>query len=102
MVQGKLFETTIDTSLFEEFWKKYPRKVAKKKALKAWDKINPDRKLLDKMLSSIEIAKKSRAWIEGFIPHPATYLNGERWEDEIDESEIINESGQQNLQEVFN
>jgi len=22
-------------------------------------------------------------WIKGFIPYPTTYLNGDRWEDEL-------------------
>lgn len=72
--------------LFAEFWSAYPRKVAKAEAEKAWKKLNPDEDLLLTMLNAIEAAKKSREWLdEGgkFIPHPTTWLNQRRWEDEL-------------------
>ena len=38
------------------------------------------------MLTAIEAQKGSAQWQENggqFIPHPATWLNGHRWEDEV-------------------
>jgi hypothetical protein len=38
------------------------------------------------MIDVIEAGKKSEDWIKSdgqFIPYPATWLNGKRWEDEI-------------------
>lgn len=73
---------------FEIFYKEYPRKVGKRKSKETFNKINPNQQLLDKMLKSIEHVKKSDDWQKEngkYIPHPATWLNQERWEDEINE-----------------
>jgi len=77
---------------FDTFWEVYPRKVAKANARKAWDKLKPDDELLDKILIALEKQKKSKAWTRDggqYIPHPATWLNGHRWEDEIEEGNNI-------------
>jgi hypothetical protein len=69
---------------FDIFWKEYPRKVDKAKALKAFEKLKPDEELLGVMLQAIIAAKASDVWRETrFIPHPTTWLNGKRWEDEL-------------------
>jgi hypothetical protein len=55
-------------------------------AEKIWAKIHPDEQLLEKILSTIERAKKSESWIKDagqFIPYPATWLNAKGWEDEV-------------------
>ena len=70
---------------FDEFWPLYPRKVAKKAARKAWDKLKPDQELFDKIKEDIEQRIAFGLWTTDkfdFIPHAATYLNGERYEDE--------------------
>jgi len=64
---------------FDDFWAAYPKKVDKKKALIAWNKNKPN---IDEVLTAIEWQVKTKGWIEGFIPNPTTYLNGERWKDE--------------------
>lgn len=71
--------------LFEEvFWPAWPHKTSKKDALKAFLKIRPSKELLDRMLESIALHKVSNeSWRDGFIPHAATWLNGERWNDEV-------------------
>jgi len=71
---------------FETFWGAYPKKTGRKVALKSFKKIKPDEELLAKMLSSIEKAKQSDQWKRDngqYIPYPATWLNQERWEDEV-------------------
>ena len=71
--------------LFDQFWKAYPRKESKPTAKKAFEKIKPDEELLQKMLAAIERFKKTDQWQEDggrFIPHPSTWLNQRRWEDE--------------------
>lgn len=71
-------------SLFEEFWKAYPRKVGPALARKSFAKLKVDQELLQKMLKAIEQQKKTDQWKDTkFIPHPSTWLNGERWEDEV-------------------
>jgi hypothetical protein len=72
----------IDIDRFELFWKQYPRKIAKPNALKAWLKIKPNDTLSQKMIDAVKQQKLSDREIQ-FVPHPATWLNGNRWEDEI-------------------
>jgi len=67
---------------FDIFWKQYPRKVAKPNALKAWLKIKPDDVVLKKMLDAINHQQLPSKEIQ-FVPHPASWLNAKRWEDEI-------------------
>ena len=89
--------------MFNEFWKSYPRKVAKAYARKAWNKIKPDRELLDKMLKTLEWQKDSEDWKRDggqFIPHPSSWLNGERWEDEPYKEESFEEKVAKKLRVV--
>jgi uncharacterized protein YdaU (DUF1376 family) len=67
---------------FDIFWKQYPRKVARPNALKSWLKIKPDDVVLKKMLDAINHQQLPSKEIQ-FVPHPATWLNAERWNDEI-------------------
>ncbi|MFW9991940.1 MAG: Lin1244/Lin1753 domain-containing protein [Candidatus Odinarchaeota archaeon] len=88
--QTKLNKTKLNNiyTLFEIFWKAYPKKMSKGQAEKAFNKINPDEELLDRILLSIDGAKNSPAWKKEngqFIPYPATWLNSRGWEDEIQE-----------------
>lgn len=73
---------------FAEFWKAYPRKVGKGKALKAFTKIIVVQKDVDKFmettLASIAWWKKQQQWREDdgrYIPYPSSWLNGGCWED---------------------
>ena len=78
--------------LFPRFWSAYPRKDDKANAKKQFDKIKPDEELLQKMLSTLEKQKKSEQWQSDggkFIPYAATWLNGQRWEDEVPEKKTI-------------
>lgn len=72
---------------FEEFWALYPHKKAKKEALKAWARIPMTQELWARIEQSIKAHKRSEAWLDcggKYIPYPATWLNGERWDDEIE------------------
>lgn len=74
--------------LFDIFWKEYPKRQSKSESKTTWKKIDPDQQLLEKILISINQAKKTRSWIEKngrYIPLPSTWLNNKRWEDEFDE-----------------
>lgn len=68
---------------FEKFWSAYPRKEGKQKAKAAFEKVNVP---LEVLLTAIEKQKESAQWSKDngqFIPHPTTWLNGKRWEDEV-------------------
>lgn len=64
---------------FLTFWKIYPAKTGKGDAWKSWKKTKPD---LQTVLTALAWQVKSKKWLDGFIPNPATYLNQRRWEDE--------------------
>lgn len=67
---------------FLAFWAAYPRKTGKGKAWEAWARIKPP---LDRVVSAIGWQSQQPDWTKdggAFIPHPGTWLNGSRWEDE--------------------
>lgn len=70
---------------FEAFWNAYPRKKGKQKALEAWLKLSPDEGLRQVILAAIVTQQTWPQWTKDngqFIPHPATWLNQKRWQDE--------------------
>ena len=69
---------------FDKFWSAYPKKVAKADARKAWEQTKKFRPDLDTVIKAIHQACKTEQWMRqggAFIPYPATWLRGERWED---------------------
>ncbi len=70
--------------MFDEFWSLYPRKVNKAMARKSWEKLSAEQQLMAaKAISThCEYWKVKEVELE-FIPHASTWLNGERFEDEI-------------------
>lgn len=71
--------------LFVEFWKAYPRKTNKDFAEKVFAKLKVDDALLTKMIQAI-YAQNKTVWKDKeqqYIPHPSTWLNGKRWDDEV-------------------
>ena len=70
--------------LFESFWKVYPRKVGKEKCRNWFKSHKPNEELVQKMIEAVEEQKKSKQWSDPqYIPHPYTWLNQGRWEDEL-------------------
>jgi hypothetical protein len=69
---------------FELFWSFYPRKVSKATARKAWQKLSAEQQLMaaKAINTHCEYWKAKETELE-FIPHCATWLNGERYEDEL-------------------
>jgi len=73
---------------FDRFWAAYPKHRAKQAARKAWNKLKPDEILVSVMLKSLEAQRQQIDWQKEdghFIPLPATWLNGRRWEDELED-----------------
>ena len=74
---------------FNSFWELYPKKVGKENARIAFKRLAPDDELIGRMLYAIEEQKKSAQWSEQrYIPNPATWIIGRRWEDET----VVNNS----------
>lgn len=70
---------------FEDWWGCYPRKIGKGKARDAWKARRLTAADVPRLVAAVERQCLSAQWqSEGgrFIPHPATWLNQERWEDE--------------------
>ena len=74
----------ISSPLFDEFWQIWPRREGKANAVKAWQKAI-------KKISESDLVEKAHAYVTSptlpqtqFVPHAATWLNGERWNDEPD------------------
>lgn len=74
-----------DICPFDDFWKAYPKKKAKEDARKAWLKLKPNEALGKEIIQAVMESAKTKDWLKEngkYIPYPATYLNGKRWEDE--------------------
>jgi hypothetical protein len=72
---------------FQEFWNVWPKRCAKADARKAWAQTKDIRPELTNLLSAVKAACKTEAWMKDggkYIPHPATWLRGERWDDELE------------------
>jgi len=69
---------------FESWWMHYPRKVDKGHARRAFAKARKVASLPDLIEGADKFGKlvKSKGTPAEFVPHPATWLNGERWADE--------------------
>lgn len=81
----KAVEASPYSKEFETFWALYPRKVNKQKAHEVFKKLNPSESLLGVMLTSLKQQRQSEQWqTMQFIPHATTWLNGRRWEDELE------------------
>ena len=72
---------------FPAFWGTYPRKTAKAAALKSWGRLKPEDRA--EALSALPVWAEAWAGVpsdfRSTCPHPATWINGRRWEDPPDE-----------------
>ena len=71
---------------FNEFWRVYPKRMGKQDALRAWSKLKVSGNLLDIIIAAVKAQSRRPEWMKDggqFVPLPATWLNGRRWEDEV-------------------
>jgi hypothetical protein len=81
IIKGKKVRKEEINKDFEKFWKAYPKKVGKKKVQ---DKFDANNFPIDLIIKNLELQKKSDQWQnQQYIPNPETYLNQERWTDEV-------------------
>ncbi|SFG23985.1 hypothetical protein SAMN04488033_1457 [Salegentibacter agarivorans] len=77
-------ETKKSSFSFDEFWEKYPVKVGKKKCSKKWDRLtNQQIEKIKTTLDDFIAFEQFPGWKH---PNPETYLNNERWEDQLAKS----------------
>lgn len=71
--------------IFDRFWSLYPRKVGKGQAQAAWraaaKKVDPQLIIEGLQIHMPDLTDKPPQ----FIPHASTWLNGERWADELEQ-----------------
>ena len=67
---------------FDEFWQRYPRKIGKGAAHKAYAKATRKADHDDLMFGLSQQLPAMQAKDQQYIPHAATWLNAERWSDE--------------------
>ena len=78
-------KTKKETPGFDSFYAAYPKHAGKANALKAWNALAPDEALQARIMAAIQVQRASPSWTKDggqFIPLPATWLRGRRWEDE--------------------
>ena len=71
---------------FETFWSAYPKKTGKGAARKSFERACKSKATLESMLEAIEQQRQTEQWRKDsgqYVPMPATWLNQERWSDEI-------------------
>jgi hypothetical protein len=82
-IVNRMVNKDMSKSAFDEFYAAYPRKENRANALRSWLKISPSKHTMI-IADVINRAEYHDSWSEKkFIPLPASYLNQERWTDEI-------------------
>ena len=79
---GTVFDAA---AAFEIFYQAYPNKKNVKTARTRWEKMKVTPELYREIMEGLERAKNSQEWAKddsAYIPHPATWLNGEGWKNE--------------------
>lgn len=74
-----------DPEMFERFWTLYPKKKDKAKAIKEWNRLKADRKLMGVMSAALKAQMASEEWQRDngrAVPYPCRWLSHRRWEDE--------------------
>jgi len=68
---------------FDDFWVLWVRRVARKDALKEWNRLSVEKQTL----AVVGAAEWRPVWLARgemqYVPHASTWLHGERWDDEI-------------------
>ena len=75
-------------SRFADFWEAYPKKIARPQAEKIWNRKGLD-SIADRLIQDVTFRRTNDdAWKDKkFIPNPTTYLNQDRWTDEVQKYE---------------
>ena len=81
-----------DPEAFDAFWALYPKKKDKVKAIREWNKLKADRKLMKRMSAALKTQIASEEWQRDngrAIPYPCRWLSHRRWEDQIDAAAAV-------------
>lgn len=88
---------------FDTFWRAYPRRVGKGDARKAFAKALK-KTSIDRILKALAWQQHQPQWIRdggAFVPHPTTWLNQERWDDEPFHAPQVSEKTLRNMKAIY-
>ena len=72
----------MEETQFTEFWKSYPKRTHRLRALRAWRQTARFRPQFDTLLAALEVFKSTDDWTKAggkFVPLCSTWLNDRRW-----------------------
>ena len=70
---------------FDQLWEMYPRKVGKGQARKAFKAASKKIEFYDLLPKLMDYVETLNGKDKQYMPHLATWLNGERWADEVEQ-----------------
>ncbi len=85
-----------NNSLFDLFWKAYPRKEGKPKALRTFEKLKITEEMLEQVLAELERQAKFKNWKNidvQYIPMAQMWLNRRDWEEDQNGSDQEHDTG---------
>jgi|TARA_R110002020_G_scaffold15864_2_gene56535 hypothetical protein len=89
-----------ETPTFDDFWNTYPRKIAKGHARLAFERALKKTDAVTILTAASKFAENVEHKEKQYIPHPTTWLNGERWDDEVDD--VSGRSNTDRLDDIIN
>jgi hypothetical protein len=87
---------------FEAFWNAYPKKRGREKALRVWRRLNPSLAIVETILAAVARQALWPDWRREdgrYIPCPAKWLRGRRWEDQGTTAETVPRETEEQLRE---
>ena len=88
---------------FAKFWELYPNKKSKQETIKWFNNAKITEELYKIIIEKLKLFIKLKSWQDvAYIPHPSTWLNQKRWEDEINFTELVHEKIEKPKVELFN
>lgn len=79
-----------DSPMFQAFWQAYPRRIGKGAARTAFKralKFSSGHEIIQGALDYTKHCEEMGTEKQ-YIPHPSTWLNGERWEDDLESEKV--------------
>lgn len=92
-MQGEYMTISWPEDWFAQFWSAYPRRVAKKSAWKALERVHRNQEVeFEVLIAAVKNFARSVAGNDPqYIPHPATWVNQGRWDDELPAPKPLND-----------
>jgi hypothetical protein len=101
MLRAVVVNEVADQATWDDFKTLYPKRVAMKDAEKAWAQLTSD----ERIACLTGLVPWREAWLARgemqFVPYPATFLRGHRWEDDLPEKWNQNRAAHQSLTQTI-